>query len=63
MALATDALTRLFSNDWGRLRIARDIGMAAVGRIGPARRYFMQHAGGATGDLPRLLQGEALNAA
>jgi 2-octaprenyl-6-methoxyphenol hydroxylase len=43
--------------------LARDVGMAAVGRIGPARRFFMRHAGGAIGDLPRLLQGEALNAA
>jgi 2-octaprenyl-6-methoxyphenol hydroxylase len=60
MALATDALTRLFSNDWARLRWARDIGMAAVGRAGPARRFFMRHAGGATGDLPRLLRGEPL---
>jgi 2-octaprenyl-6-methoxyphenol hydroxylase len=63
MALATDALTRLFSNDWDRVRWARDIGMAAVGRVGPARRFFMRHAGGALGDLPRLLRGVPLNEA
>jgi 2-octaprenyl-6-methoxyphenol hydroxylase len=34
--------------------------MSAVNRIGPARRFFMEDAGGATGDLPRLLRGEAL---
>jgi 2-octaprenyl-6-methoxyphenol hydroxylase len=34
--------------------------MAAVNRVGPARRFFMQEAGGAVGDLPRLLRGEAL---
>ena len=34
--------------------------MAAVNRIGPARRFFMHEAGGAVGDLPRLLKGEAL---
>ena len=62
MALATDALTRLFSNDFNRIRLARDIGMAVTGRIGPARRFFMRHAGGATGALPRLLRGEALTA-
>ena len=28
--------------------------------IGQARRFFMHEAGGATGDLPRLLRGEAL---
>ena len=39
---------------------SRDAGMAVVNRIGPARRFFMQEAGGAVGDLPRLLRGEAL---
>jgi 2-octaprenyl-6-methoxyphenol hydroxylase len=34
--------------------------MAIVNRLGPARRFFMQEAGGAMGDLPRLLRGEAL---
>jgi 2-octaprenyl-6-methoxyphenol hydroxylase len=34
--------------------------MAAVNRIAPARRFFMRHAGGAVGDLPKLLRGEAL---
>ncbi|MGZ3279997.1 MAG: UbiH/UbiF/VisC/COQ6 family ubiquinone biosynthesis hydroxylase [Caulobacteraceae bacterium] len=60
LAAATDGFTRLFSNDVPLLRLARGIGMSAVDRIGPARRFFMQEAGGATGDLPRLLRGEAL---
>jgi 2-octaprenyl-6-methoxyphenol hydroxylase len=60
VALATDALTRLFSNDHPLLRAARGAGIAAVNRIGPARRFFMREAGGAVGDLPRLLRGEAL---
>ena len=34
--------------------------VALVNQIGPARRFFMQEAGGAVGDLPRLLRGEAL---
>jgi len=55
-----DAFVRLFSNDQPLLRLARGAGMAAVGAIGPARRFFMQQAGGAVGDLPRLLKGEAL---
>ena len=38
--------------------LARGAGMAAVNRIGPARRFFMTEAGGAAGDLPRLLRGE-----
>jgi len=60
LAASTDIFTRLFSNDDPLLRLARGAGMAAVNRIGPARRFFMQEAGGAVGDLPRLLRGEAL---
>ncbi|MGI8841046.1 MAG: FAD-dependent monooxygenase [Caulobacteraceae bacterium] len=60
VALATDAFTRLFSTDHPAVRAARGAGMAAVNRIGPARRFFMREAGGALGDLPRLLRGEAL---
>ena len=42
------------------LRLARGLGMAAVNRIAPARKFFMHEAGGAVGHLPRLLRGEAL---
>ncbi|WP_394764472.1 UbiH/UbiF/VisC/COQ6 family ubiquinone biosynthesis hydroxylase [Phenylobacterium sp.] len=60
ISLAADAFVRLFSNDNPLLRAARGLGMAAVNQIGPARRFFMSEAGGAVGDLPRLLRGEAL---
>ena len=60
LSLATDVFDRLFSTDLAPVRAARGLGMAVVNRIGPARRFFMQEAGGATGDLPRLLRGEAL---
>ena len=60
VSLAADGFNRLFSNNNPVLRLARDAGMAAVNRLGPARRFFMQEAGGALGDLPRLLRGEAL---
>ena len=60
LALATDVFTRLFSTDNPLVRAARDVGVAVVNRIGPARRFFMTEAGGAVGDLPRLLRGEAL---
>ena len=60
IALSSDLFVRLFSNDNPILRLARGLGMAAVNRIGPARRFFMQEAGGAMGDLPRLLRGESL---
>ncbi|HEX4532927.1 MAG TPA: FAD-dependent monooxygenase [Rhizomicrobium sp.] len=58
LAASTDALNRLFSNDIGPLRAMRDLGMGIVDQIGPLRRFFMQHAGGAVGKLPRLLKGE-----
>ena len=60
LAAGTDLFTRLFANDNPLLRAARGAGMAAVNRTGPARRFFMAEAGGAVGDLPRLLRGEAL---
>ena len=59
MAASTDALNRLFSNDIAPLRALRDIGMGIVDSIGPARRFFMRHAGGDVGKLPRLMRGEA----
>jgi 2-octaprenyl-6-methoxyphenol hydroxylase len=59
LAASTDALNRLFSNDIAPLRIARDLGMGIVDGIGPLRRFFMRHAGGDIGKLPRLLKGEA----
>ncbi|HRD29985.1 MAG TPA: FAD-dependent monooxygenase, partial [Caulobacter sp.] len=60
LAAGMDAFVWLFSNDNPLVRLARGVGMAAVNRIGPARRFFMHEAGGAVGDLPRLLRGEAL---
>ena len=60
LAAGFDGFVRLFSNDLAPVRLARDIGIAAVNRIAPLRRAFMHEAGGATGDLPRLLRGQAL---
>jgi 2-octaprenyl-6-methoxyphenol hydroxylase len=59
MSVATDGLNRLFSNDIAPLRLIRDVGMGIVDAIGPARRFFMRHAGGDIGKLPRLMKGEA----
>jgi len=59
MAASTDALNRLFSNDIALLRLLRDVGMGLVDSIGPARRFFMRHAGGDVGKLPKLMRGEA----
>jgi 2-octaprenyl-6-methoxyphenol hydroxylase len=60
LSAGMDAFVRLFSNDNPLVRLARGAGMAAVNRIGPARRFFMHQAGGAVGDLPKLLRGERL---
>ena len=60
LAAATDGFTRLFSNDDPLVRLARGAGMGVVNAVGPARRFFMHEAGGATGDLPRLLRGMPL---
>ncbi|HEV7960042.1 MAG TPA: UbiH/UbiF/VisC/COQ6 family ubiquinone biosynthesis hydroxylase [Rhizomicrobium sp.] len=58
LAASTDALNRLFSNDIAPLRQLRDLGLGVVDAIGPLRRFFMRHAGGDIGKLPRLLKGE-----
>lgn len=59
LALGTDALNRLFSTGLAPVRLARDLGLGAVDAVGPLRRFFMRHAGGDAGQLPRLLRGEA----
>ena len=46
MLAATDALDRLFSNDIRPLRLARDLGLAAVNRMPRLKRVFMQTAMG-----------------
>ena len=56
----TDVLNRLFSNDVPPLRLARDLGLAVVDGIPPLKRFFMRHAMGVVGDLPRLVKGETL---
>jgi 2-octaprenyl-6-methoxyphenol hydroxylase len=59
MSLAMDGLNRLFSNEIAPLRVLRDVGIGFVDSIGPARRFFMRHAAGDVGKLPRLMRGEA----
>ncbi len=46
MLAATDALDRLFSTDNPALRLARDLGIAAVHRLPPLKRAFMKAAMG-----------------
>lgn len=60
LAAVTDSLNRLFSNSFAPLRLARDIGLAAVHRLPPLKRLLMRDAMGLVGDLPRLVRGEPL---
>ncbi|MDX5360436.1 MAG: FAD-dependent monooxygenase [Alphaproteobacteria bacterium] len=60
LAAVTDVLNRLFSNDIGPVRLVRDTGLWAAGQVAPLRRFFMRHAGGDVGDLPKLLRGDSL---
>jgi len=58
LVAVTDALNRLFSTDALPVRVARDLGLAAVNRLPPLKRFFMRHAMGQVGELPRLLRGQ-----
>lgn len=56
----TDVLVKLFSNDLEPLKLARDVGMATVNQFPDLKRFFMRHAMGTVGELPRLMRGETL---
>ncbi len=56
----TDGLNRLFANDFLPLKLAREWGLGLVDRTPPLKRFFMQHAMGLIGDLPRLMRGDGL---
>lgn len=60
MVAATDGLNRLFSNDLAPVRLARDLGLAAVNRLTPLKKVFIRHAMGVLGDQPRLVRGSRL---
>lgn len=55
-----DALNRLFSNDSAPLRAIRDLGLGLVDRAPTLKRFLVREAAGGTGNVPRLLKGEAL---
>ena len=60
LAAVTDGLNRLFSNTIPPVRLARDLGLAAINRVPPLKRVLMRHAMGVLGDRPRLARGEPL---
>jgi 2-octaprenyl-6-methoxyphenol hydroxylase len=60
MGVATDGLNRLFSNRSDLLRLLRDVGLGLVDRAPALKELFIREAAGLTGDVPKLLRGEAL---
>src|SRR3954470_15042895 len=60
MGIATDGLNRLFSNESDVLRLMRDVGLGLVDRMPALKSFFIREAAGVTGDVPKLLRGEAL---
>jgi 2-octaprenyl-6-methoxyphenol hydroxylase len=60
MGVATDTLNRLFSNQSDVLRIVRDVGLGLVDRLPAVKSFFIREAAGLTGEVPKLLRGEAL---
>ena len=60
MGIATDGLNRLFSNRSDALRLARDVGLGLVERLPALKGFFIREAAGLTGEVPKLLRGEAL---
>jgi 2-octaprenyl-6-methoxyphenol hydroxylase len=60
MGLATNSLNLLFSNKSTLLRSVRDIGLGLVDRLPPLKGAFIRQAAGLSGEVPRLLKGEAL---
>ncbi|WP_407149608.1 ubiquinone biosynthesis hydroxylase [Bradyrhizobium sp. ORS 86] len=60
MGVATNSLNVLFSNESTLLRTVRDIGLGLVDRAPPLKEMFIRQAAGLSGEVPRLLKGEAL---
>lgn len=56
LAIGTDVLNRLFSNNFSPLKHARGLALGAVQRSNPMRRFFMKVSGADLGELPALMQ-------
>ena len=56
MTASTDLLNRLFSNNIPGMSLLRRAGMVAVNNMPPLKHYFMRHAMGLIGDLPKMMR-------
>lgn len=52
MLAGMDILNRLFCNNYLPVRAARDVGLWAVGKMPPLKRFFMRHAMGLVYKMP-----------
>lgn len=60
MAMVTDGMNRLFSNDVAPVRALRDFGLGVVDRMGPLKSAMIGHAAGVGSSGPKLLSGHPL---
>ncbi len=60
MAAVTDQLNRLFSNDFGPLRLLRDFGLNLVDRMPGLKTFFINEAAGIQQPYAKLLRGEPI---
>ncbi len=60
VAAATDSLTRLFGVPGRAASMVRRFGIGLVERAPPLKAFFMAEARGESGDMPRLLRGQAI---
>jgi 2-octaprenyl-6-methoxyphenol hydroxylase len=60
MTTFTDGLVRTFSNTFGPLAFARNLGLVAVDLVPPLKNVLVQRTMGLAGKLPRLARGLSL---
>lgn len=60
LTVVCDGLVNLFSTDLIPLKAARQAGLGIVDQIPPLKQFFMRHAMGVVGHLPRMVRGETL---
>ena len=57
MAMVTDGMNRLFSNDVAPVRALRDFGLGLVDRLPPVKELLIARAAGLDRNGPKLLRG------
>ena len=53
-------INKLFANDWSLLRSVREVGLGAVQQVDGLKAFFVRHAAGRVGEMPKMLVGERL---